>query len=102
MIYSPSDIEQNILKLVILGHFFPFTTSKTSKTKILKNEKICWSYHHFTNVYQKSQSYDVHFLRLKVRQTGFFVILGHFLPFYTTPPNDHPPPPHANDPKNQK
>ena len=35
-----------------------------------------------------------------MRQTGFFVILGHFLPFYTTPPNDHLPP-HANDPKNQ-
>ena len=49
--------------------------------------------YHFTNVYQKSQSYDVWFLRYGVRQTEFFVILGHFLPFY------HPPP--LNDPKNQ-
>ena len=51
MIYSPWDIEQNILKLVILGHFLPFYPLKTPKIKILKNEKICWRYHHFTHVY---------------------------------------------------
>ena len=32
-------------------------------------------------MYQKSQSYDVRFLRHGVRQTKNFVILGHFLPF---------------------
>ena len=32
-------------------------------------------------MYQKSQSYDVQFLRYGVRQTEFFVILGHFLLF---------------------
>ena len=36
MIYSSWDIEQNILKLVILGHFFPFHSLKTRKIKILK------------------------------------------------------------------
>ena len=41
----------------------------------------------FTQVYQKSQSYDVRFLRYRVRKTVFFVILGHFLSFY--PPNDN-------------
>ena len=81
MIYSSWDIEQNKLKLVILGHFLPFIPLKTPKIKILKNEKICWRYHHFTHVYQKSQSYDVRFLRYRVRQAEFFVILGHFLPF---------------------
>ena len=35
------------------------------------------------NVHQKSQSYDVCFLRYGVRQTEVFVILDHFLPFYT-------------------
>ena len=50
--------------------------------KILKNEKICWRYHHFTHMYQKSQSYDVWFLRYGVRQTEFFVIMDRFLPFY--------------------
>ena len=33
------------------------------------------------HVYQKPQSYEVQFLRYGVRQ-DFFVILGHFLPFY--------------------
>ena len=32
-------------------------------------------------MYQKSQSYDARFLRYRVRQTLFFVIFGHFLPF---------------------
>ena len=41
-------------------------------------------------MYQKSQSYDVWFLRHGVRQTEFFVILGHVLPFYPT-----------NNPQNQ-
>ena len=58
-----------------------FYPHKNPKIKVLKNEKICWRYHHFTHVYQNSQSYDVRFLRYRVRQTEFFVILGHFLPF---------------------
>ena len=37
-------------------------------------------------MYQKLQSYDVWFLRCRVKQTEFFVILDHFLPFY--PPNN--------------
>ena len=36
--------------------FFVLLSPKTPKIKILKNEKICWRYHHFTHVYQKSQS----------------------------------------------
>ena len=36
------------------------------------------------HVYQKSRSHDACFLRYGVRQTLFFVILGHFLPFYST------------------
>ena len=39
MIYSSGDIEQNILKLVIIGHFLPFYPLKPPKIKILKNEK---------------------------------------------------------------
>ena len=60
-------------------NFYPL---KTPKIKILKIKKFCWRYHHFIHMYQKSQSYDVQFLRYRVRQTAFFVILGHFLPFY--------------------
>ena len=53
MIYSSWDIEQNILKLVILGHILPFYPLKPTKIKIFKNEKISWRYHHFTHVHQK-------------------------------------------------
>ena len=87
MIYS------SWLKMVTLGHFLPFLPPKKPKNQILKNENICWRYHHFTQVYQKLQSYDVRFLRYGVRQTEFFVILGHFLSFY------HPTLP--NEPENQ-
>ena len=61
--------------------FFVLVHLKTKKIKILKNEKICWRYNHFTHMHQKSQSHDVRFLKYRVRQTKFFVILGHFLPF---------------------
>ena len=46
-------------------------------------KKNCRRYHHFTQVYQKPQSYEVQFLRYGVRETEFFVILGHFLPLYS-------------------
>ena len=70
MIYNFWDMECGRLQLLIMNHFLPF----------------CWRYHHFTNVYQKPQSYEVWFLTYRVRQI-FFVILGHFLPFY---PNNSP------------
>ena len=85
MIYSSWDIEQNQLNLVLLGHFFPFILLKTTKIKILKNEKICWRYHYFTHVNQKSQSYDVWFLRYWVGQTKFLSFWVIFFPF-TSPP----------------
>ena len=45
-------------------------------------KKKCSRYHHFTHGYQKSQSYDVWFLKYGVRQTESFVILGYYLLFY--------------------
>ena len=44
--------------------------------------------YHCTQVNQKSQSYNVWFLRYGVRQTDFIVILGHFLPFFSPPPDN--------------
>ena len=85
MIYSSWDIEQNILKLVTFGHFLPFYPPKNPQNQNFgKWKKLLW-YHHFTYVYQKSR-YDVQFLRYRVTQTEFFVILGDFLPFYQRPP----------------
>ena len=88
MIYSSSDIECDRLKLVIVGHFvpsYPPPPKTPQKTEFWKNEKKCWRYHHFTQMYQKPQSYEVHLLRYRVRQTEFFVIMDHSLPFH--PPN---------------
>ena len=58
---------------------------KPRKSKFWKNENNTWRYH-FTNVHHKWQSYDVWFLRYRVRVTEFFVILDGFLLFY--PPLD--------------
>ena len=71
----------------------PFYPLQTLKIKILKNENICCRYHHFTDVYQKSQSYDVWFLRYRVLQTKYFVIMDCFLPFYTPRLSSSPSPP---------
>ena len=76
------------MKLVIIGHFLPFSTYTPKNLKNQDFEKIkkkkCWRYHHFTHVYQKPQSYEAWFLRYRVRKTEIFVILGHFLHFYPT------------------
>ena len=48
---------------------FPFIDKlwKTWQIRLLKNWKKFWRYHHFTHVYQKTQSYKVKFLRYGVR-----------------------------------
>ena len=73
MMYGSWDMEhnrQNFFSFCTI--FFPFTPPPPSPP--------C-----FTQVYHKWQSYDIWFLRYQLQQTDFFVILGHFLPFY--PPN---------------
>ena len=52
-----------------------------------KNEKDSWRYNPFTQVHHKWRSYGIWFLKHKVRETIFFVILGHFMPFH---PPDYP------------
>ena len=96
MIYSSWNIEQNTLKLVILGHFLPLYHLKTPKNQNFEKMKKFAGDTIILHMYPKSQSYDVWFLRNGMRQTKNFVILGNFLPFY--PP---PCPPAPNDPKNQ-
>ena len=78
---------------VILGHFYPLTLLTTQKIKTWKNEKNSWRYYHFKHEYHKWKSYDVWFLRYGAQQTNFFLILDHFLPFYTISP--------ANNTENQ-
>ena len=72
-----------------VGHTseFPFGiycwTLKNQKNQNFENmKKKSWRYHHFTHVYQKLESYELEFLRYRVRQM-FLVIWGHFLPLTT-------------------
>ena len=80
MIYSSWDGDLDSLKLVLLGHFLPFYPPKNQKIKIFKKWKS------FKDTILQLQSYDVWFLRCRVKQTEFFVVVDHFLPFY--PPNN--------------
>ena len=67
---------------VVLGHFLPFYPLTIWKIKFRKSEKIIWGCHHFTNVYQKSRSYDVYMLPEIWSATDInFCHLGPFFPF---------------------
>ena len=79
-IWSATDI----VFFAILARFLPFYSPIDPENQNFeKIKKKSWRYYHFTNVYHKWQSYDVLFLRYGVQQTEFFVILDHFLPFYS-------------------
>ena len=78
---TKNEIWKNEKKLLEISSFYtnvPKTT--TQKIKISKNWKSILRYH-FTNVYQKSHSYNVCFSRYEVRQTEFVLIFNHFQPF---------------------
>ena len=51
-----------------------------------KIQKTTWRYYHFSHVYHKWESYEIRFLRYQPWRTYFFVILDHFLSFYSPPP----------------
>ena len=72
--------------------FCPFTPLTTQKWKFQKkNERNVWRYHFLTQLYQKSWSYVLLFLRYSTWQMQLlFFGLGYFLPFYPT-----------NSPKNE-
>ena len=66
--------EEGVVHLTISFWHLLMNVEKLGKSDFWRNEKICWRYHHFTHAYQKLQSYEVEFLRSKVRQ--------HFLSFW--------------------
>ena len=79
MICSSWNIECDILKLVIMGHFLPFYHSApTWKIRILKKWKELLE---ISSLYicTKNHNHKVWFLRYRVRQTDFFC---HFEPFF--------------------
>ena len=100
MMYASWDTEcnrQNFL-IAILGYYLPFYPINNPGTQILKNEitgniilKMCTTNDNHmmysswdTRVHHKRQSYNVCFLRYVAQRTEFFVIWGHFLPYYLT------------------
>ena len=77
---------------VILDPFSAFCqpNNRESQNFEKKKEKNTWRYYPFIHMYHKWKSCYVWFLRYGARRTDFFVILNHFLPFYS-----------PNNPKNQ-
>ena len=114
MTYSFWDIEYGRLKMVtLIKSFFALLLPKTKKIRILKKMKKWLEISSFyisvpkitiknettqnikifeklkrhldiSSFYTCAPSMKVCFLRYKVQQTEFFVILGHFLPFHPT------------------
>ena len=68
------------------GQFFTRLPPNIKKIKIKKKWKQHLEIISFSNLYHKWQPYDVWFLRYQAQQTEYFVILNHFLPFYSPPP----------------
>ena len=64
MMYDSWDMEHDEHNFLLFWTFFcPFTSLRARKIKILKTWKKIWRYYHFTQVYQKSSSYVILFLR---------------------------------------
>ena len=61
-----------------------YTPIITQRIKILKNwKKNTWKYHHFTQLYKKSWSHAILFLRYGLLRTYMLIfILGYFLAFF--------------------
>ena len=60
----------------------PFTPNNPENQHFEKIKKSSRRHYHFTHVYHKWQSSGIWFLWHQLQQTDFFVIFGHFLPFY--------------------
>ena len=67
--------------LLFWAIFCLYTPLTTGNIKILKQRKSILRFHHFTHVYQKSQSFDVCFLRYGIGQTYFLSFWAIFCPF---------------------
>ena len=85
MMYGSWDIKCKGQSFMSFYHFFPLWPSQQPKKSKLKKKlkKNTRRYYHFTIMYHKWWWY-VWFLRYQARHTEFFVLLGHFLPFYPT------------------
>ena len=76
--YNSWIMEHDRLDLVILSHFLTFFHPKNLENQNF--EKIKKARDTILHVHQKSWSYDVQFLRYRVKWKEFFAILGHLCP----------------------
>ena len=79
-----------------IGNYVPITPPllKTWKIRILKKwKKNSWIYHHFTHVHQKLQSFEVWFLRYRMKwdRQKFLSFWAIFCPFTPPPPQQQQP-----------
>ena len=79
-----------------IGNYVPITPPllKTWKIRILKKwKKNSWIYHHFTHVHQKLQSFEVWFLRYRMKwdRQKFLSFWAIFCPFCPPPPQQQQP-----------
>ena len=79
-----------------IGNYVPITPLllKTWKIRILKKwKKNSWIYHHFTHVHQKLQSFEVWFLRYRMKwdRQKFLSFWAIFCPFTPPPPQQQQP-----------
>ena len=81
MINISWDVERESLKLVVLGNFLAFYPPKNPKNEILKKWKKLRVISSFYTCVTKISI--IWYIVLEIRsETEFFVILGHFLPYY--------------------
>ena len=86
MIYSSSDAERDKLKLVFLGHFFPFILFKLPKIKILKIRKKLLGISSFYTCLPKNTIIWCQVPEIQSETNRIFCHFGLFLPFYSPPP----------------
>ena len=98
MIYSSWDVEQNILKLVVLGHFCPFTCLKPQKSKFWKIKKTLLEISLFYTCVPKATIIWYTVPQIWSEADRIFFHFGRFVALLPPPP---PPPPTPNDPENQ-
>ena len=81
MMYGSWDMKFNRQNFfVILSRFLPFYSPNMLKNENIKNEKNPLRYHYFTQVYQKSWSYAIVFLRYGVWWMELFGLFYDLLP----------------------
>ena len=82
MIYISWDIEHNILKLVVLGHFLLFHHLKYSKNQNFGKWKNLLEISSFCTCVTKITIMRFIVPEIRSETDWIFVILGHFLSFY--------------------